>query len=170
MINESKEISQAELEFLEGILQRNHSFAQQLDTYADIMIALSTAIFIFSFSQLRADYALFWVVLGLTGGIVTIVALLMIKPPAVLRKKGQVESIMFKTKIASFGSAREYEDSLTKTLRDRQGTIEQYSREIYNVTKYYYEPKKFLFRIARNVLLLGIVLTIVLFAVESLVQ
>ena len=53
IMNETEKIDKAKIAVLNNILERNHSFAQQLDTYANVMIALSSAIFIVSFSQLR---------------------------------------------------------------------------------------------------------------------
>jgi len=144
-------------------LQRNHSFAQQLDTYANIMVALSSAIFIFSFSQMDAGRSLFWVVLGLATGLATIFSLLMIRPPKQLRKRGQKESLMFKSEIISQKSAEEYGDRLEKMLGNKTEVIDQFGREIYNVAKYYYRPKKIMFFWARGVLLVGMSASLILF-------
>ena len=36
------------------------------------------------------------------------------------------------------------------------GTIDHYAREIYNVSKFYYRPKRVLFNTARTILVIGI--------------
>ena len=162
-MTEDNKINEAEIAVLNSILERNHSFAQQLDTYANIMIALSSAIFIISFSQLRDSFSPFWVVLGVTTGLSTILSLLMIRPPKRLRKRGQEESLMFKSKIMSYKSAAEYNEQIENMLNSRKEIIHQYSTETYNVAKYYYQPKKLIFFMARNVLLIGITTSLILF-------
>lgn len=162
-MDEERKIDEAEIAVLNSILERNHSFAQQLDTYANIMIALSSAIFIVSFSQLKNDFSPFWIILGVTTGLATILSLLMIRPPRKLRKRGQKESLMFKSKIMSYKSADEYGDQLYSMLDSREKIIHQYSTEIYNVAKFYYQPKKASIFLARNVLLAGITVSLILF-------
>lgn len=159
-------IDESEIQLLEGILLRNHSYAKQLDTYANIMIALSSAIFIFSFSQLRIEQSLFWMILGLTTGLATILSLMMVRPPKTLRKRGQQESLMYSREIVSFTSPQEYKRAIDKVLASRDEIINQYSKEIYNLTKYYYLPKKLLFRIAKGVLTTGISISLILFLLE----
>lgn len=161
-----EKIKQVEVEFLEGVLKRNYDYAQQLDTYASIMIALSSAIFIFSFSELREERSLFWMILGVATGIATIMALLIVRPPRPLRKRGQEESIMYSRRIIDYGSWQEYSQRLRTTLASRDEVINQYGKEIYNLTKYYYLPKKLLFKITKIVLLAGMSVSLTLFLLE----
>lgn len=159
-------LTEQETELLEGILERNHSYAQQLDTYANIMIALSSAIFIFSFSQLHNERSLFWLTLGFTTGIATILALTILRPPRSLRKQGQQESVMYSREITSHSSSAAYGQKLRRALSSREAALDEYAKEIYNLTKYYYLPKKLLFRTAKTVLLCGIVISLLIFVSE----
>ena len=166
MADDNQQITEEEIILLEGILNRNYSYAKQLDTYANIMIALSSAIFIFAFSQLRDERSLFWMVLGLTTGVATILSLIMVRPPRSLRKQGQEESLMYSREIMSFASPLEYNRKLRLVLTNREEIIDEYSKEIFNLTKYYYLPKKLIFRIAKGVLLTGMSISLLLFLLE----
>ena len=163
-----KRLRQADIMLLEGVLQRTHGYAQQLDSYANIMIALSSAVFIFSFSELQEDHSLFWLFLGTTMGVATILSLLLVRPPRALRKRGQIESAMYSRRIVAFGSPEAYRAELARVLGSGDEMLTQYSREIYNLTRYYYLPKKFLFRWANVVLMTGMSVSLLLFLFDYL--
>ena len=94
------------------------------------------------------------------------ISLLAIHPPKVLRKRNQIESLMYNKKIASLKSSKEYARQLENIFSDEKKIIEQFSIEIYNLCKYYYRPKRKLFNLSRNVLISGIFIALIAFIVD----
>ena len=151
--------------FLSGILQKSENFARHIDNQTSILIGLSSAIFILSISQImdRPNSILFpFVVLSLFSLASALIAIFALIPPRFLRKRGQKESLLYNKKISNFCSSGEYEKELAKACRDLDKIIHEYATEIYNLSKYYYQPKRCLFKHSRRVLLAGIILSLIM--------
>lgn len=67
--------------------------------------------------------------------------------------------------ICSFASFKKYTEEIQKLTTDKDAMVEQYSIEIYNLAKYYYRPKRKLFHLSRNILLIGLGLFMLLFLI-----
>lgn len=159
----------AAVRFLNGLLEKSVSLVRHVDTQANIIIGLSSAVFLFSATQLsRNGETAYLAVLTISSAISAIVGLFAIHPPRFMRKKGQEESLMYMRKIWSYGSGEKYGEELERVTGDRDTTIKQYAREIYNLAAYYYRPKRFLFNISRNIFIIGLVLSLALFVVKIL--
>lgn len=158
MKKEKTPLSQYEnIELLNGILHKADSFAQHLDTQANILIGINLAIFLISISFYRDHVGeFFFLTLATITGISTLVSLLTIHPPRFMRKRGQRESLFYNKRVAEFGSSTKYINAVQKITRDRKKVTEEYLLEIYNVYKYYYRPKRRLYNLARNILIIGI--------------
>ena len=155
--------------FLMGILEKANMFSQHIDTQLNIIVGLSAAIFAFAAANFgRGGANLAFDMLGFFSALSATFALLAIHPPKFMRKRGQTESLMYNKRISEFGSSREYYDALSGTLKSKEAIIGQYASEIYNIYKYYYRPKRKLYKITRNTLLAGIVLSLVFGALSSL--
>ncbi|HEX9721654.1 MAG TPA: Pycsar system effector family protein [Candidatus Paceibacterota bacterium] len=159
-----EKLAESTAEFLDGTLQKSYSFAQHLDTQTNILVGVSMAVFLFSLSQLTREivHAPF-VVLTLFAGVSAFIGLFAIHPPRFMRKRGQQESLMYHKHILSFDSPEKYGKALEETIEDRIAMIHQYATEIYNVSKYYYRPKRKLFHLARNILIIGFFFALVTF-------
>jgi hypothetical protein len=162
-----EKLAESTAQFLEGIVQKHYSFSQHLDNQVNILVGVSTAIFLFSLSQFLDDNAgKPFLVLAVTSGVTLFIGLFAIHPPAFMRKRGQEESISYNKKIASYTSSQDYWKELRNVIDDKEEIIRQYATEIYNVSKFYYRPKRKLFHVARTVLVVGILSTFASFLLE----
>ncbi|MEK7510215.1 MAG: hypothetical protein AAB567_01490 [Patescibacteria group bacterium] len=169
-IRAGKELKASSAHFLDGLLEKSYEFAQHLDAQTNILVGVSTAIFLFSLSAFLGDHPrILFLVLGFFSGLSSLIGLFAIHPPKFMRKRGQEESLMYNKKIASFLSAEEYGRELGKILDDGRAVTQQYATEIYNVAKYYYRPKRRLFHWSRNILIAGIFFSLLSFLI-SLVE
>lgn len=147
----------AAVRLLATLLERANTTAQHLDSQTNILIGLSSAIFIFAASRFQiGDQNSIWLPLTFFAAISALISLLAIHPPRFMRKKGQKESLLYNKKIIEL-SVEEYGTKLGAISTDREALIENYSTEIYNLYKYYYRPKRRLFNLARNVLFAGVI-------------
>ncbi|MDQ1283795.1 MAG: hypothetical protein QG620_143 [Patescibacteria group bacterium] len=150
--------------FLAGILDKQTKLLQHLDSQTNILIGISSAMFAFMTAGFRLNN-LSWpqIILGFFSALTALLGLYAIHPPRFMRKKGQKESVMYSGKISDFSSPSIYKKELGNIVSDQNKMLEQYSIEIYNVAKYYYDPKRKIFKIARNILLIGFFISIILF-------
>lgn len=159
------------VEFLGGLVEKEVNFTHHLDSQTNILISISTALFLLSSSSfLGGNRDLSLLIISLFSGLSTLVGLLAVHPPRFMREHGQEESILFTKSISHFKSAKEFEEEVTRVVVDHEKIVSQYSLELYNLAKYYYRPKRTLFRWARNLLLLGIALGLFSFLIEILVK
>lgn len=150
---------------LNEILQKVNSHCEHIDVQVNIIVALSTAVFIFSAQRFLSDpkQPLYLLVLILASALSAIAGLLAVNPPGFMRKKGQKESLLYHRRIALFNSTEEYTEKLEEMLSSKRNITESYSTEIYNLSRYYYLPKRNLFQLSRNFLMFGLTLSFALF-------
>ena len=74
--------------------------------------------------------------------------------------------MMYNKKIVEFPSHKEYNSAVQELIKDKEKIIEQYSLETFNIYKYYYRPKRRLFNISRDLLIVGAILAFVFFLFE----
>jgi len=154
--------------FLDGILEKIRNYAQHMDNQIQILVGISSAIFVFSATQFSEKGELFLLVLALFSICSVIIALFAIHPPRFMSKQGQQESLMYNKKIISFFSAKDYEKEILRVIKDPREIFQQYATEIYNLSRYYYRPKRTLFHVARLILLLGFIFSFLSFIFSRL--
>lgn len=153
--------------FLEELIEKSYQFPLHLDTQTNILVGVSSAIFLFSISsflEITKDAA--FLVLAVFSALSALVGLFAIHPPRFMRKRGQTESLMHHKHIVSFRSPKEYSQKLLQIIGDKRRVTEEFATEIYNVSKYYYRPKRKLFHLARNLLFLGILASAAAFVAQ----
>lgn len=147
------------LVFLNGVLGKATDVILHFDIQTNILIGISTAISAFAVTNIKNDGAVFSV-LAVFSIISVVFGLYAVHPPKFLRKKGQRESLLYNKKISKFKNSTEYAKELKKIIDDKNSLIDEYSNEIYNIYKYHYRPKRSLFKISRNFLIIGILVSI----------
>lgn len=150
-----------EIGFSNGILDKTGKLIQHVDTQTNILIGISSAIFVFVASTMRnGQINLPLVLLGFFSAATCLCGLFAIHPPRFMRKKGQKESLMYTGEISRCKTDLEYCKKIKAVLENRDKVLMQYSKEIYNLSKYYYRPKRKIFKFSRNLLLIGIILSL----------
>lgn len=157
----------AMVRFLNAVIDKTNTLIHQLDSQSNILIGISLAVFIFSANRYATVSHSYLLVLAICSGFSIITGLYAVHPPRFMRKMGQNESMMYNKKIISFKNPDEYSAELSKIIGDREAMIKQYGIELYNLSKYFYRPKRTLFKLSRNFLLLGILMSLLLFTFSS---
>ncbi len=163
----SLESPEATAEMLNGMLNKAQELVQHIDLQNNILVGLSSGIFIFSVSQWdNGTLKIPFFLLSCMAALSALASLLAVHPPKFMRKRGQEESLMYNKRVADFKDAKEYQEKISAVLDSREAIVQQYSIEIYNLYKYYYRPKRQLFKLARNILILSIVLGLIGFLIS----
>ena len=150
--------------FLNKIAEKYRALEYHLDVQISILVGLSSAIFVFANS--RNPITLPFLVLGIFSGITAVCSLFAIHPPKFMRGKNRERSFFHNKKIASFKSSSEYKKIISNALENKDIIMDESILEIYNMVKYYYQPKRLLLKIARNILVLGIIISSILFIIR----
>lgn len=172
MPRNKKEINNALVGYLNAILQKVSNHAEHVDSQTNIMIAISSGLFIFSASKIytpRGTISWPMIIFTVFTGLAEIVAILSVNPPRMMEKK-QKESIFYHREIASMPGADEYYQRLVKTTGDIHKIIREYANEIYNIAKNSYLPKRQLFKLSRNLLILGVFFSALAFLSQQLIH
>ena len=154
---------------LNEILQKINSNAEHIDVQTNSLVILSSAVFVFSaqnFLSAGPNQHLYALSLAFFSSLSSIAGLLALNPPAFMDKRGQKESDLYVRKIAEYKTKEEYFERLKKILKNEQNAIEEYALDIYNLSKYSYLPKRKLFNLAKNLLIIGFLTSIVLFIIQ----
>src|SRR3989338_11330369 len=153
------------VKFLSGILDKGSALVHHADSQTNILMGISSAIFIFSLSSSlqRGHMEIPFLILILFSAFSSLAGLYAIHPPRFMRKKQQEESVMYNKKISDFTSSDDYFKVLWSVMLNRTEFVRQYSMEIYNLYKYNYGPKRKLFKLARNLLIAGLVCSLLSF-------
>lgn len=167
---DERKADEADLAFLNEITGKIGTMTEHIDNQVNILIGISSAIFLFSVNGYISYSRYPILILAIFAAASTCVGLVAIHPFRFMRKRGSVESIMYGKKVTGCKDASEYEEILQETMDSRDKIIHEYSIEIYNRHKYYYQPKRRLYTLTRNVLMLGIILSIVTFVAEWLIN
>ena len=153
--------------FLETILDRTSEMCQHLDHQTNILISISAAGFLFSAAKIQHNEGgVALIIIAVASGLATLVGLLAIHPPRFMRKQGQTESLAYNKVISSFENAAQYESALREASKTEESIEHQYATEIYNLSKYYYRPKKVLFHFSRTILFVGLALALASFLLD----
>lgn len=158
-INENNKI----FDTLKLCMEKTNSNARYIDSQVNILLGISSAVFIYSISKASENSAFF--IMGLLSAIASIISILAIHPPRFIRGTGGLKTIFYNKTISNFNSSNDYKNEIIKISQNKDKLIEQFTNEIYNLSKYYYQPKRKLFHFARNVFLAGILLGLVFFII-----
>jgi hypothetical protein len=156
--------------FLSGVLQKAENFARHMDNQTSILVGLSSGLFILSVSQIKAENMAFFVpllFLAIFSLFAALVAMFALIPPKFMRKRGQKESLLYNKKIAGCFS-EQYRKELKDVSLDLNKIIDEYSLEIYNICRYYYRPKRRLFKLSRILLCSGIFISLFVLSLQIL--
>lgn len=154
------------MRFFEGQMTKAITFVLHFDTQANILIGINTAILGIALSVINSNHLVVTLsVLSAFSFLSLISSLYTIHPPRFLRKRGQNESLFYNKVVNSFSDPSKYSAAITEMLNNKQDIILNYSTEIYNLYKYSYRPKRNLFKMSRNLLIAGIVLSLIVFFV-----
>jgi len=159
--------------FLSSALQKSSSFARHMDTQTNILSGLSFGIFILSVSQIRAEdgtIILPLLVLAVFSLFASLMALFSVLPPRFMRKKGQKESLLYNKEIAGFQSSLKYHKELAEVSCSLNKITQQFALELYNLSRYYYQPKRRLFKYARHLLIFGISVSLIVTIFEFIAR
>lgn len=159
---------QAVVAFLDGLSNKIIERTRNIDSQSNVLIGLSTGIFLLAINEMMNSERLH-ITLSLVAffsALSAIVALLAIRPPSFMVLKGQKQSLLYTQKIANFSSAKKYATELKKILKRDEDIFHQYAIEIYNLSKYYYRPKRMLFAISRNIFLFGVISSLIILFFE----
>ncbi|MDB5259683.1 MAG: hypothetical protein JWO73_891 [Candidatus Taylorbacteria bacterium] len=155
--------------FIEKSLDRITDMVQHLDHQINIVIGISIAIFAFTASIFEKGESLPILFMMLFSAVAALVGLVAIHPPHSMRKRGQDESLLYRKKIESFSSADDYLKAAQEMTESEEEIDRNYAVETYNLCKFYYRPKRKLFHIARQLLFIGIALSLATFVIELFV-
>ena len=151
-------------QFLNSILEKSTVLSSRIDDQLNILLGLGTAVFIFSASRIESAGDYWWMALTFFSGLSLVIGLFAVHPPRLITKVGQSESLMYNKHIAKkFKNSEEYAAKLLEIIDRKEAIVQQYATEVYNVYKYYYGPKRQLFKFSRLILATGIVTAFLLF-------
>lgn len=153
----------AEVNLLANILQKGVDFTRHIDMQSNVLIGISSAVFLFAATKIPNDLNGAFLLLGFFSALATITALMAVHPPRFMRKRGQKESLLYNKRIVAFPSAEEYRRELAHVVGSQDAILQQYATEIYNIYKYFYLPKRRLFKASRNLLFAGIFFALLAF-------
>lgn len=162
-LNESALKSDIFVKFPTSIMVKCVDYVKMLDTQINILVGISSAILIFSVSQFLKTPILIFLILTLFSALSCIAALYAIHPPRFMRKCNQKESLMYHGRILRRENAETYTKELIERMNTPEKVVEQYAREIYNTYQYYYRPKRRLFKWSRNLLMFGVIASLITF-------
>ncbi len=157
---------------LNNLLQKMSIYTQHMDIQSNVIVAIGTAVFVFSGSFFRTGSHISWPLLVLTvfSALAVLTALLAINPPNFMRKKGQKESLFYQVKVSRYTSPEEYYKDLREIVSNEEKIIEEVAKEVYNIAHYSYRPKRFFFDLARNLLALGFLLSFIIFLYQTFLK
>jgi len=154
--NPEKDLGRILTNMMNKMVQDNST----LDNEINILLGLNSAIFVFTATQIERnpDSAAILTIL-IFSAIASLSALLAIHPPKIFRRSTDERSLLSPDKIMSMDSFSRYKNELETTFADREKIIEEYALTIWNFSRYR-KSKRVLFNISRNVLFLGISLSL----------
>jgi len=161
---------EATTEFLQGLTEKIIDATRNVDNHANVMVGINTGILMLAISEIfQVDH------LKITFGVVAIfsavsvfVALCAIRLPKFLVNKKHEESLFYARRIAKFSSADEYSQQLRKILSNDDAFFKEYSLEVYNLSRYYYIPKRRLLSWSRYIFVFGVMASALFLLLEKL--
>jgi len=153
---------------LSDLLKKQNEIRNVLETRANTIIGLNSVLILFLINYHNSSISGATYIVALATLILSLFcALLAIKPPTFLRKKGQEESIFYHDHISSHGYEK-YHEEANSVVNDKQKIFDSYILESYNLSKYSNVPKKFYAHLSLRILIYGVFLTILTYIISGL--
>lgn len=156
--------------FLEGLTNKIINATRTVDSHANVMVGINTGIFIFVISRLFDVETL-----RLTMGVVAIfsafsavAAVFAIRIPRIFVKRTQEQSLLHAPRVASFDTAEDYAKNLQEMLCKDDEIFRQHALEAYNLSKYYYTPKRRMLAWSRYIFVFGVMASGMFLLLEKL--
>ncbi len=155
--------------FFDSFKRDTSSLVNHFDTQINILIAINMGFIALSLNQLRLDPNHMYSFKTLAGfSILSVIfGLMAIHPPKHMRARRKNEDIFYNKKIIRDGEDT-FCTTIQNTLSNNDEILKQYSKYFFNMFKYFYRPKRQLFKLARMFLLFGLSIGLILFLIESL--
>jgi hypothetical protein len=161
---------QGKVAYLQSLTEKIIDSTRTIDNHANVMVGLNTAIFALVMSMLfEADH------LKLTMGIVALFSLLSaiaavfaIRLPRLFSRKNYPMSLFHTRRIAQFDSADQYAQELRNVIQSDGSLFAEYAREAYNLSKYYYTPKRRMLTWSRYFFLFGVITSALFLLLEKI--
>jgi hypothetical protein len=149
------------------LLNKQREMRSILDTRANIMIGFNSGLILFLVNYRNANFTGLSYAIALVTLLLSLLsAVLAVKPPQFLRKKGQDESFFYHNHIGS-SDYKSYKNEVFDILGDKDKICESYILETYNMTKYSNQPKKFYAHLAIRILISGVCATLFIYVLQK---
>ncbi len=150
----------------DDVLQRTLGAVRHIDTKANFLLGISSVLFAYTYSNIAGSATLApLMILNVSSGFSMLFSLFTIQPPRCIRSKGQELRIMFPGHISGFVSQEEFTKAFLESARDEKTMFEEISKEIYNLSRFYFALKYKLFAISRNILIAGVLVSMIVYCV-----
>jgi hypothetical protein len=158
------------MSFLEGLTKKIIDATHTVDNHANVMIGINTGIFalviskLFEIDTLRLTMG----VVAIFSALSAIAALFAIRLPRIIAHKEREQSLLHAPRIAEFGSAEAYADELQKMIINDREVFRQHALEAYNLSKFYYLPKRRMLTYSRIIFIFGVMASGLFLLLEKL--
>lgn len=156
--------------YLQGLTEKIIDATRTIDNHANVMVGINMAIVVLIISMLFDvnHLKLTMGVVAIFSALSAISAVFAIRLPHALSSQKHPESLFYARKIASFDCADDYAHVLRKTITNDDDLFREYAREAYNLSKYYYIPKRRMLTCSRYLFLFGVMSSSLFLLLEKL--
>lgn len=162
---------QGKVGYLQGLTEKIIDSTRTIDNHANVMVGLNTAIFALVISMmLQVDHLRFVMsIVALFSFISAIAAIFAIRLPRIIARNNNYQKSLFHApRIAQFKSVDEFSNALLATMASDDDLLKEYAREAYNLSKYYYMPKRKMLTLSRYFFLFGAITSSLFLLVEKI--
>ncbi|MEN8252546.1 MAG: hypothetical protein ABFQ53_03135 [Patescibacteria group bacterium] len=163
----------SDVSFLEGLTKKTIDATHTVDNHANVMIGINTGIFIFVNSQLFVADSLH-VTMGVVAlfsagsALAAVFATRLPRSLLFFKRRSHEKSVLHAQQIAQFESANVYAEKLEEMMSSEKEMIRQHALEAYNLSKYYYVPKRQMLSLSRYLFVVGVLFSSVFLLMEKL--
>ncbi len=155
--------------FLQGLTEKIIEATRAVDNHANVMVGINTALFalvitiLFQVEHMKATLG----IIALFSAASAIAAAFAIRLPHLLANTCHPESLFYVRHIASYPSADAYATQLRAAITDDEVFFRHYAREMYNLSTYYYIPKRRMLTWSRYLFVFGVVASALFLVLEK---
>ena len=152
--------------YADSALQRALGTVRHIDTKANFLLGISSILFAYTYSNLSGGKVFLpLIILNVSSGLSILFSLLAVQPPHFMSDKGQEHGITFPGRISGFASSGEYAKIFIKSATNEKNMIEEYSKDIFNLSRFHFVLKYKFFSISRSILFTGVIASMILYCV-----
>lgn len=162
---------QGKVGYLQGLTEKIIDSTRTIDNHANVMVGLNTAVFalvtsmLFEAEHLRLTLAM----IAMFSVLSAVAAVFSIRLPRIIvTKKKYRKSIFHARRIAEYDSPETYAHALREIMHNEKELFDEYAREAYNLSRYYYMPKRRMLTWSRYLFLFGVVLSSIALLAQKL--